>query len=279
MQRLAKITALTMVIAVSAAVEQTGGGRTVLDGPRVQGGLLVGHTVPGTVVLLERERLNVSEHGDFLVGFDRDAPAELQLELRYPDGERQTRRLEIAPRQYRIQRIDGLPPAQVTPPPDVRERIREEARQVRAARSRDDDRLDFLGGFSWPASGPISGVYGSQRILNGKPRRPHYGVDVAAPEGAPVTAPAAGLVTLAHADMYFSGGTVVIDHGHRLSSTFLHLSEVLVEIGQRVEQGQLIARVGATGRVTGAHLDWRMNWADARIDPQLLVPPLPPERD
>ena len=149
------------------------------------------------------------------------------------------------------------------------------AELVKATRKLDDPRTDFLDGFIWPSQGPISGVYGSQRILNGKPRRPHFGVDVAGPVGTPVVAPAGGVVTLAHPDMYFSGGTLVIDHGHGLSSAFLHLSRILVKEGQRVEQGEPIAEIGATGRVTGAHLDWRMNWFEQRIDPQLLAGPMP----
>lgn len=144
-----------------------------------------------------------------------------------------------------------------------------------AARRTDDPRLDFMQSFIWPSIGPISGVYGSQRILNGQPRRPHFGVDVAAPTGTPVRAPAAGIITLAHPDMYFSGGTVILDHGHGVSSSFLHLSRIHVQVGQRVEQGELIAEIGATGRVTGPHLDWRMNWFGQRIDPALLVGAMP----
>ena len=125
------------------------------------------------------------------------------------------------------------------------------------------------------ADGRISGVYGSQRVLNGEPRRPHFGLDIAAPTGSPVKAPADGVITLAHPDMYYSGGTVILDHGQGLSSSFLHLSRILVAEGDEVSQGQVIAEVGATGRVTGAHLDWRMNWYDQRIDPQLLVGPMP----
>ncbi|NCO18437.1 MAG: M23 family metallopeptidase, partial [Gammaproteobacteria bacterium] len=170
--------------------------------------------------------------------------------------------------------IDGLPPAQVTPDPAVMERIRAEAAMTREARRRVDDRADFAAGFDWPTRGPITGVYGSQRILNGEPRSPHWGLDVAAPTGTEVRAPAAGIVTLTHSDMYFSGGTLLIDHGLGLSSAFLHLDEILVEPGQRVERGELVARVGATGRVTGPHLDWRMNLGETRIDPQLLLPPM-----
>ena len=246
-----------------------------LEGKFVQGGLVTGHTVPGARVTFEGRSVRVSEEGVFLLGFSRDAKTEALLEIAYPDGRTENRQIKIAKRKYKIQRIDGLPPRKVTPKPEDLRRIREEARLVKAARKRDDARTDFLDGFIWPAVGRISGVYGSQRILNGEPRRPHFGVDVAAPVGTPVVAPADGIVTFVHPDMFFSGGTLIIDHGHGLSSSFLHLSKVLVKEGQRVRQGELIARVGATGRVTGAHLDWRMNLFDARIDPQLLVGEMP----
>ena len=182
----------------------------------------------------------------------------------------------MKPREYRIQRIDGLPPGKVTPrSKEDLARIRREVAMVKRARLTDDARTDFLGGFRWPIKGPISGVYGSQRILNGEPRQPHYGVDIAVPTGTKALAPAAGVVTLAHPDMFFSGGTLIVDHGHGLSSAFLHLSRILVKKGQRVAQGQPIAEVGATGRVTGPHLDWRINLFGRRIDPELLVGPMP----
>ncbi len=154
-------------------------------------------------------------------------------------------------------------------------RIRRDARQVRQARARHIERTDFAGEFQWPLVGPVTGVYGSQRVYNGEPGRPHYGVDVAAPKGTPVTTPAPGVVTLAHPDMFYSGGTLIIDHGYGVSSTFLHLSKLLVEEGDEVAPGDIVAEVGAGGRATGAHLDWRMNWRKARIDPQLLVEPMP----
>jgi murein DD-endopeptidase MepM/ murein hydrolase activator NlpD len=182
----------------------------------------------------------------------------------------------VAKRTYDVQRIDGLPPKKVTPSEEDMVRIRKEYALIRTARDRDDAREDFLGGFEWPARGRISGVYGSQRILNGVPRRPHFGVDVAAPVGTLVYAPADGVVTLAHDDMFFSGGTLIVDHGHGLSSSFLHLNAVLVKEGDRVRQGDPIAKIGATGRVTGPHLDWRMNLVGARLDPQLLVGPMAP---
>jgi murein DD-endopeptidase MepM/ murein hydrolase activator NlpD len=247
-----------------------------LKGELIQGGLVYGKAPPGSEVSQDGQPVRVSDDGDFLLGFTRDAPATSQLRIELPGGQVEERSLDVAAREYRIQRIDGLPKRKVTPrSPEDLARIRRDAVLVGKARARDDNRQDFLGGFVWPVIGPISGVYGSQRILNGEPRRPHFGVDVAAPVGTPVRAPAAGIVTLAEPDLFFSGGTLIIDHGHKLTSSFLHLHKLHVKVGDRVEQGDLIAEVGATGRVTGAHLDWRMNLRNRRIDPELLVPPMP----
>ena len=247
-----------------------------LDGPRTQGGLLRGRVPPGSAVELEGEPVRVSEGGWFLVGFGRDAPPEAELVAIFPDGRRERQVLAVERREYRIQRIDGLPPGKVTPRSEEDlARIRADVEMVKQARTTDDPRTDFLGGFRWPIKGRISGVYGSQRILNGEPRRPHFGIDIAAPAGTRVVAPADGTVTLVHPDMFFSGGTMIIDHGHGLSSAFLHLSRILVEKGERVAQGQLIAEVGSTGRSTGPHLDWRINLFARRLDPALLVGPMP----
>ena len=246
-----------------------------LEGPRVQGGLLRGRVVPGSTVKFEGERVRVSKDGWFLIGFGREASPKAVLSVVFPDGRRQRFGLSVKSRKYRIQRIDGLPPGKVTPSKEELKRIRREVAQVKRARKIDDPRTDFLGGFRWPVKGIISGVYGSQRILNGQPRQPHYGIDIAAPRGTRVVAPAAGVVTLAHPDMYFSGGTMMVDHGHGLQSAFLHLSRFLVKKGQRVKQGQPIAEVGSTGRSTGPHLDWRVNLFSRRLDAALLVGPMP----
>ena len=254
-------------------------GALELDGALTQGGLVQGTVQPGARVTFDGRPLRVSEEGVFVLGFGRDAPAAGVLRVEYPDGGRLERRLEIAGREYEIQRIDGLPPRKVNPAAMDLERIRAEARLAREARRRDDPRTDFLTGFDWPVTGIVTGVYGSQRILNGESRRPHYGIDIAAPTGTPVKAPADGVVTLVHPDMFFSGGTLILDHGHGLSSTFLHLERMLVEEGDRVKQGDVIAEVGATGRVTGAHLDWRMNHFEARIDPGLLAGPMPQQAE
>ncbi len=249
-----------------------------LDGPLIQGGLVRGMAAPGASVRLDGRPVRVSPAGAFVIGFGRDAPGRARLEVTWPDGGREIRGLDIAPRRYRIQRVDGLPPGLVSPGPADLARIRREAALAAAARRRDEARTDFLEPFVWPARGPITGVYGSQRVLNGKPRRPHYGIDIAAPAGAPVVAPAAGVVSLTHPDMFFSGATLILDHGHGLSSAFLHLEKILVRQGQRVAQGQPIATVGASGRVTGPHLDWRLNLFQTRLDPALVVGPMPEGR-
>lgn len=246
-----------------------------LRGDELQGGMMIGQVDPGDRVEVDGKPVRVSDEGIFLLGFGRDASDRTQVRVLRDGKAKETRELQIAKREYNIQRIDGLPKSKVSPPKQDWARIKREAAMARKARDRDDPRTDFLTGFIWPVEGPISGVYGSQRILNGEPRRPHFGVDIARPVGTPVVAPADGLVTLVHKDMFYSGGTLIIDHGHRLSSTFLHLHRIHVKEGDRVKQGDLIAEVGKTGRVTGAHLDWRMNLRDARIDPQLLVPPMP----
>jgi len=252
-----------------------GAARLDFAGEVIEGGLLIGSTEPDAQVYIDGNRVRVSPKGKFLVGFHRQEPDSVIVKAVFSDGSETTHRFDVQRREYAIQRIDGLPPRKVTPTDEDLVRIRKEYALARKARARDDERSDFLADFVWPAIGPISGVYGSQRILNGKPRRPHYGVDVAVPTGTPVRAPAAGIVTLAYPDMYFSGGTLILDHGHGLSSSFLHLSKLLVSEGQRVKQGDIIAEVGATGRVTGAHLDWRMNLKKKRLDPKLLVGPMP----
>lgn len=246
-----------------------------LEGQIVQGGLVFGQAPAGSQVRLDGETLMVSDEGRFLIGFGRDETQARHLEVQLPDNQRWSRTLTPEQRTFDIQRIDGLPSEQVTPLPEVLKRIRDEAAMARRARERRDSRTDWTDGFIWPAEGRISGVYGSQRILNGQARAPHWGIDIAAPTGTPVLAPAAGIVTLTHPDMYFSGGTIFLDHGHGLISAFLHLSEIKVEQGQSIAQGEIIGLIGATGRATGPHLDWRISLGDTRVDPMLLLPPKP----
>lgn len=249
----------------------------VLQGNPVQGGMLWGQTSPTAEVRFSDMRVPVLPDGQFLLGLGRDMPVRVELIVTAESACSQT--VAVAGRDYRVQRIEGVPQQTVTPSATHLERIRLEGQKVRAAKARRLPRTDGLlavkQGFVWPVTGRISGVYGSQRIYNGTPGTPHYGVDVARPEGTPVLAPAAGEITLAESDLFYSGGTVILDHGFGFSSSFLHLSEVSVSVGDRLAPGDLIGAIGATGRATGPHLDWRMSWFNQRIDPQLLVPPMP----
>ncbi len=240
----------------------------------VQGGLLFGHAEPGSSITLDGDIIAISEDGRFVIGFGRDETGNRELKATSPDGKAFQKEISVQTREYAIERVDGLPPATVTPDPSAAARIKEDSLLVASARQHRDRQAFYATGFRWPAKGRISGVYGSQRILNGEPRRPHFGLDIAAPQGTDVYAPADGLITMTHPDMYFSGGTIILDHGQGLSSTFLHLSEILVDTGTFVKQGDLIARIGSTGRASGPHLDWRMNWLDRRVNPQLLLGPM-----
>jgi len=232
-----------------------------IKGKFIEGAVLIGKTNPNFSVFFQNKKIKLTADGQFVLGLHRDEEPSAKLKLVTSNGQAFEQTIKISNRKYQIQRIDGLPKSKVTPRgKELMKRINAEVKMTKEARNRVDDRLDFLQPFIWPATGRISGVYGSQRILNGKPRRPHFGVDIAKPVGSPVVAPTDGIITLAHLDMFFSGGTIILDHGYGLSSSFLHLSKLHVKVGQKVKQGDLIGEIGATGRVTGPHLDWRMNW-------------------
>ncbi|MEM7224384.1 MAG: M23 family metallopeptidase [Pseudomonadota bacterium] len=250
-------------------------GELSLEGDFQQGSLVIGNAPPGAMVALNGNPLRVSPEGRFLLGFGRDAAPEAMFEITYPDGNKEARLFAIARRDYDIQRIDGLPPKFVTPPEEVLARIRRENAQIAEARAIDRPEALFERGFVWPVIGRISGIYGSQRVLNGEPRRPHFGIDIAAPAGTAVVAPSDGVVSLAEDDLYYTGGTIILDHGHGLTSAFLHMKDVEVALGERIAQGQRIGTVGSTGRSTGPHLDWRVNWFKERLDPALLAGPMP----
>ena len=271
------VRACALALVATSSPASLAGDCPQFSGEMQQGGFIWGRVPAGSVVTLDGVSLDVLADGTTFAGFGRDAPATAQLVVEGPGACSET--LQVAPREYNIQRVEGVPAATVNPPQEQLDRIRREGAMVKTARARRLERPDLLAtvlaGFVWPVEGPISGVYGSQRYYNGEPRRPHFGVDVAAPEGATVRAPAAGVVTLAQPDLFFSGGTVILDHGFNVSSTFLHMSEVLVQAGDELQPGDIIGAVGATGRATGPHLDWRMNWREVRIDPQLLAPAMP----
>jgi murein DD-endopeptidase MepM/ murein hydrolase activator NlpD len=246
-----------------------------LQGSLKQGGLIWATLEPGSSAALDGKALRIADNGLLVAGFGRDAKSTAMLKVCSPAEECVERSLTIAQRSYDVQRVNGVPQKTVTPPASVLDRIRREAALVGKARSQFSVRQDFVKEFKWPLLGPITGVFGSQRVYNGSPGRPHYGLDIAAPTGTRVSAPIDGVVTLAYPDMFYSGGTLIIDHGLGVSSTFIHLSRILVEEGQLVMQGDPIAEVGATGRATGPHLDWRINWADQRLDPALVMGPMP----
>ena len=246
-----------------------------LQGSPMQSGLLRGHVDPGEEVFYADRQLKVTPDGSFILGFGRDVPLQQTLTLIDPEGKAHVHPFRLKQRTYDIQKINGISQRMMNPSEDDLQRIGQEAQQVAKARQQEIERLNFQETFIWPVIGRISGIYGSQRILNGEPRRPHFGIDIAAPTGTPVKAPAGGLVTMVHEEMFYSGGTLIVDHGYGLSSSFLHLNKILVKEGDPVVQGQIIATVGASGRVTGPHLDWRINWFDQRLDPALLVAPMP----
>jgi len=245
--------------------------RVVFPASASQGAMVIGKVPPGSRVRYGERTLRVSDYGSVVLGIGRNATGPISLHVHHADGRKESVSIVVTPRDWPTEHINGVPPKTVNPPPEVAARIRREQAQVVAARRRDDARTDFTQTFIWPVQGRISGRFGRARVYNGQPGSPHSGLDIAAPNGTPVKAPAGGIVTLAHPDMYLSGGTLLLDHGFGISSNFIHLSRIDVQVGQRVEQGQVIGAVGATGRATGPHLHWGMNWFDTRMDPQLVM--------
>ena len=244
---------------------------TRLPASASQGAMVIGNTHPAAVVEYAGRTLRVTPYGSFVFGIGRDASGEAVLRIKQPATGWIEHRIAITPRDWPVERIDGVPPATVDPPKAIAQRIQREQARVAAARERDDARTGFAQVFAWPLQGRISGRFGNQRVYNGTPKSPHSGMDIAAPAGTPVKAPADGVISFADAGLYLTGGTLVLDHGHGISSNFLHLSRIDVRPGDVVRQGDVIGAVGATGRATGPHLHWGMNWFDVRIDPLLVL--------
>jgi murein DD-endopeptidase MepM/ murein hydrolase activator NlpD len=240
--------------------------RFTVTGAMEQGSLALGTAPPGSLAALDGRPLRVTRGGHFVFGFAPDQTKASLVTVRYPDGGGDSRSYTPTPRQYDIQRVDGLPQNTVTPPPEAAARIEREAETIYLARLVETDGSDFLSGFDWPAPGILSGVFGSQRIDNGVPESPHYGVDMAAPTGTPIHAPADGKVSIS-ANHYLNGGFTLLDHGQGVSTSYLHQSQRLVRVGQAVKRGQLIGLIGQTGRATGPHLHWAMNWFQVQLDP------------
>jgi biotin carboxyl carrier protein len=237
-----------------------------------QGALVLGKVAPGSQVRYAGKSLRVSSYGTVVFGVGRNEAGPLQVQVTMPGAAPQIVSIAVTARDWPTERVNGVPPKSVNPPPEIAARIQREQAQVTAARDRDDDRTDFVAPFIWPVQGRISGRFGNARIYNGQPSPAgHSGMDIAVPTGTPVKAPAAGIVTFAAPDLYLTGGTVLLDHGYGVSSNFLHLSRIDVKVGDRIAQGQVIGAVGATGRATGPHLHWGMSWFDTRIDPLLVL--------
>ncbi|MBO6493074.1 MAG: M23 family metallopeptidase [Pelagibacteraceae bacterium] len=241
------------------------------QGKFIQGHFIIGKTEPNTKVLIDKKEVRITDDGYFVFGIGRDRKYDVVITLN-KNGNKQKFVKKIQKRKYNIQRIDGLEEEKVTPPEEVYERIKKENKLIAKARAIDSDLDFFKDKFIVPVEDAIiTGVYGSQRILNGKPKWPHYGLDFAQDEGTLVKAMISGTVTLAESDLYYTGGTLIFDHGHGISTLYMHMHEIFVEKGQKINQGDIIGTVGSTGRATGPHLDVRLNWFDTRLDPATVI--------
>ena len=241
-----------------------------LEGNFIQGGLVKGKVNPNIKVKFKNRILRKTSDGNFVIGFGRDHKKNAYLHIK-SKGNWLKKPIKIKKRIYKIQAINGLEKKMVTPPKSFYDRIRRENKSIKNVRGRDTNVDYIFHKFIWPTKGIISGVFGSQRILNGKPKRPHYGVDIAAKTGTPVLAPIKSIVRMSEKNLYYTGGTIMLDHGHGVTSVYSHLSKINVTAGDKVKKGQVIGEVGSTGRSTGPHLDWRVNWFYQRLDPSLLI--------
>ncbi len=241
------------------------------DGKFIQGHFIIGKTEPNSKVKIGKKQVKVSKDGYFAFGLARDRKYDVVITIE-KNGVKEKITKRVQKRKYNIQKIDGLEEKKVTPPEEVYERINKENKLIAKARAINSDLDFFRNKFIIPVDDAIiTGVYGSQRILNGEPKWPHYGLDFAQKEGAPVNAMLNGTVTLAEADLFYTGGTLIFDHGHGISTLYMHMLDIFVEKGQKVKQGDIIGTVGSTGRATGPHLDVRLNWFDVRLDPATVL--------
>ena len=239
-------------------------------GKFLQGHYIVGKTDQSAKIIIDKKEVKVSKDGYFVFGLDRDRKFDLTI-TKITNGKKEIITKKVLKRKYNIQRIDGLDEKKVTPPESVYKRIKEENNKIGEARAINSDLSFFKNKFIMPVEGIISGVYGSQRILNGKPRWPHYGIDIAAKQGTMIKSSGSGVVTMAEDDLYYTGGTIIMDHGHGISTIYSHLETVMVSVGDKINQGDIIGTVGSTGRSTGPHLDFRVNWFQTRLDPMSLI--------
>ena len=240
------------------------------NGKFLQGHFIIGITNPTAKIIIDKKEVRVSKDGYFVFGIDRDRKFDVTITKVF-DGKKEKFIKKVLKRKYNIQRIDGLEESKVTPPESVYKRIKKENNKIGEARAINSNLPFFKDQFIMPVKGIISGVYGSQRILNGKPKWPHYGIDIAAKQGTEIKSSGAGVVTMAEDDLYYTGGTVIMDHGHGISTIYSHLETVIVSVGDKINQGDIIGTVGSTGRSTGPHLDFRINWFQTRLDPMSVL--------
>ena len=239
-------------------------------GKFIQGHFILGKTNPNSKVKIDDKNIKVSKEGFFVFGLDRDRKFDVTINIMNSNSNKKITK-KVLKRKYNIQRIDGLDEKKVTPPEEVYNRIKKENREIGKARSIDSDLDFFKNKFIMPVDGIISGVYGSQRILNGKPKWPHFGIDIAAKQGTKIKASGSGIVTMSESDLYYTGGTIIMDHGHGISTIYSHLEKLMVKVGDKIDQGDIIGTVGSTGRSTGPHLDFRVNWFQTRLDPMSII--------
>ena len=240
------------------------------NGKFIQGHFIIGKTEPNSKIIIGKKEVKVSKDGYFVFGIDRDRKFDV-LVTKIKEGKKEKIIKKVFKRKYKIQRIDGLPENKVTPPEEVYKRIKDENYRIGEARAINSNLIFFKNKFIMPVDGIVTGVYGSQRILNGKPRWPHYGIDIAAKQGTKIKASGSGIITMAEDDLYYTGGTVIMDHGHGISTIYSHLEKVMVRVGDKINQGDIIGTVGSTGRSTGPHLDFRINWFQTRLDPMTVL--------
>ena len=242
----------------------------ILNGNFIQGGLVYGKSIPKTSIKFMKRFIFQDSDNKFVFGMGRDYPETAVLEIKYNNDIRKIN-IKIKKQVYKIQKIKGLPKKMVTPPESVYKRIISENKEIAKVRALNSKINYIFQDFIWPVQGIVTGVFGSQRILNGKPRRPHYGIDIAASKGTNILAPTDSIVRMAEDNLYFTGGTIMLDHGHGVTSVYSHLSKLLVQKNQKIKKGHVIGHVGSTGRSTGPHLDWRINWFDQRLNPSLFI--------
>ena len=258
---------MRVLIALAFIFFTTSSFAVTFDGKFIQGSFILGKTKPGSEVFIDKKKVKVTNDGYFAFGLGRDRKNDVVITIN-----KKKIVIKVLKREYKIQRIDGLEEKKVTPPEEVYERIKRENKWIGNARAVNSDLTFFKNKFINPLENAIvTGVYGSQRILNGKPKWPHFGIDFAADEGTEIKAMLDGVVTLAEPDLFYTGGTLIFDHGHGISTLYMHMKKLMVKKGQKVKQGEVIGTVGSTGRSTGAHLDVRLNWFQTRLDPATVL--------